>query len=63
MLGIGSTQFSNGFVLDNTIILKVCNSALKAIENELPEEARFFEVYCQIIDDCKVVLKEKKIKI
>ena len=51
----------NGSVLSGEIIEKACAKALEAIENELPEEARFFETYDLIIDNCKEVLKEKKI--
>ena len=35
------------------IIEKACSKALLAIENELPEEARFIEAYNQVIDSCK----------
>ena len=55
------TVFSNGFILSEKTIYEVCSKALKTIENELPEEARFLEVYYHIIDACKDVLKEKKI--
>ena len=51
----------NRTVLSGEVIEKACAKALKAIENELPEEARFFEAYDLIIDNCKEALKEKKI--
>lgn len=57
----GSIKFSNGYVLSNCVIEKACLKALQAIENELPEEARFFEAYAQIIDNCKETLQGKKI--
>lgn len=57
----GSVSFSSGLILEEETIYKACLKALEAIENELPEEARFFEVYNRVIDDCKDVLKEKKV--
>lgn len=53
--------FSNGVVLNGKLISQACSKALKAIESELPEEARFYEIYDFIIDTCKQELKEKKI--
>ncbi len=56
-----SIKFSNGYVLSNGIIEKACSKALLAIENELPEEARFIEAYNQVIDSCKEMLQGKKV--
>lgn len=52
---------SNGYAIEGQKILDACEKALEAIEKELPEEARFFEVYVQILDTCKEVLQGKKI--
>ena len=62
MLGLGNTQFSNSLVLDNTTILKACDNALKAIENELPEEAHTIEVYCYVLHETEERLKSKVIR-
>ena len=56
-----SMRFNNGCVLDGSVIYKACSKALRAIENELPEEARSVEVYETIIDKCKEALREKRI--
>lgn len=56
-------KFSNGLALSGEIIERACLKALEAIENELPEEARFFEAYDSIIDNCKEILKGKKISL
>ena len=54
-------QFSNGIVLNGELISRICSKVLKEIENGLPEEARIYEVYVNIIDICKETLQEKKI--
>lgn len=54
-------MFESGVRLRKSSITNACKKALKAIENELPDEARSFEVYCHIIDVCKDVLQEQKV--
>lgn len=56
-----SIVYSNGYVMDGQEILDTCSKALEAIEKELPEEARFYEAYVQILDTCKEVLQTKKV--
>lgn len=53
--------FSNEISLNGKLVFQACSKALKAIESELPEEARSYEIYDFIIDTCKQKLKEKKI--
>lgn len=54
-------HFANGITLNGKLISETCSKALKAIENELPEEARNYEVYVHIINTCKEVLQGKRI--
>lgn len=57
----GAIQFSNGLVLKESIITQICEKVLLEIENELPEEARFYEVFSYVIDECKETLPRMKV--
>ena len=54
-------QFSDELSLNGEVIYGACLKALGAIENELPEEARVYSVYCHVIESCKEVLREMKV--
>lgn len=63
MKTIGSIKFDSGIVISNIAISKAVDCALKAIRNELPEEAQTYEVYDFIIKASADALKEKTIQL
>lgn len=40
---------------------RACEEALKAIEKELPEEARTYEMYSAVLEECSNSLKAKRV--
>lgn len=54
-------SFDNEVCLKRSAIDNVCESVLKTIESELPEEAHSHQVYEFILGECKDLLNTKKI--
>lgn len=63
MVSIGSVEFDSGIIIQSAVISKAANSALAAIKNELPEEARTYEICDYIIKASADALKEKIVRL
>ncbi len=54
-------SFSNEVCIKQSTINIVCESVLKTIESELPDEAHSHQVYEFILSECKDLLNAKKV--
>lgn len=54
-------RFNSGKVVSEDSIKTASDAALKAINNELPEEVHCYEAYKIVLERCKIELRERKI--
>ena len=54
-------QYEGGTCANTKDMDRACEEALKAINKELPEEARTYEVYSAVLEKCTDCLKAKRV--